>query len=319
MGKWTADDIPDQNGRTIVVTGANAGLGLESAKRLAERGARVILAARKPEAGREALKRVAAVATGQQPSLVPLDLADLDSVATAAGEIAALTDRVDVLMNNAGVMAIPKRSTTAQGFETQLGVNHLGHVALTVRLVPLLLAAGTDERPARVVTLGSIAHLQGKITIDDLQSEQRYDAWRAYNQSKLANVMYALELDKRAKLAGLPLLGVSSHPGVSTTALFQSGPQASGFNPINKVMQLGTAIIGQSPKAGALGQLRAATDPETRGGEYYGPTGFNGWRGPPVIAPVSKRAMDDDMSTRLWDASEQLVGVTFDDAVAATT
>ncbi len=313
MGKWTTADIPDQVGRTVVITGANAGLGLESALRLAERGARVILAARNPDKGRPAIDRVARVATGAQPSLVRLDLADLDSVESASREIASEVDAIDVLMNNAGLMAIPKRTTTVQGFETQFGVNHLGHFALTLRLLPELLRA----EAARVVALGSIAHLNGKIELDDLQSERRYSAWEAYNQSKLANVMFALELDKRAKLAGLPILGVAAHPGVSSTALFSTGPQASGFNPVNRLMQLGTKIVGQSPKAGALGQLRAATDPSTRGGEYYGPTGFNGMRGAPVLAPVSKRAMDDESSAALWDASEALVGLTFESALAA--
>ena len=313
MGKWTTTDIPDQAGRTVVITGANVGLGLESAKRLAERGARVVLAARNPDKGRPALEQVARIATGQQPSLVRLDLGDLDSVEAAAGEISTQVDRIDVLMNNAGVMAIPKRTTTKQGFETQFGVNHLGHFALTLRLMPQLLEATA----ARVVALGSIAHLRGKIVLDDLQRERSYDAWDAYSQSKLANVMFALELDRRSKLAGLPVIGVAAHPGVSNTNLFSSGPQASGFNPINRVMQFGTAIIGQSPKAGALGQLRATTDPSTMGGEYYGPTAFNGMRGNPVVAPVSKRAMDDDSSTALWDASEELVGLRFDDAVGA--
>jgi NAD(P)-dependent dehydrogenase (short-subunit alcohol dehydrogenase family) len=245
--------------------------------------------------------------------LVRLDLADLDSVSTAADDIAAQVDRIDVLMNNAGVMAIPKRTLTAQGFETQFGVNHLGHFALTLRLVPQLLAAPA----ARVVSLGSVAHLSGKIVLDNLQGEKHYGAWPAYQASKLANVMFALELDRRSKLAGLPIIGLSSHPGLSNTALFQSGPQASGFHPINHLMRIGTAIIGQSPKAGALGQLRAATDPEATGGEYFGPTAFNGARGNPVLAPVSKRAMNDEMSTKLWDVSEELVGLNFADAVAA--
>lgn len=313
MGKWTTDDISDQTGRTVVITGANIGLGLESAKRLAERGARVILAARDPAKGGAALEQVRRVASAAAPpELVRLDLGDLDSVEEAAGRIAELAPSIDVLMNNAGVMAIPKRTTTKQGFETQFGVNHLGHFALTLRLVPQLLAAPA----ARVVALGSIAHLRGKIDLADLQRAQHYDAWDAYGQSKLANVMFALELDRRSKLAGLQVLGLAAHPGVSNTNLFSSGPQATGFHPINRVMQFGTAIIGQSPKAGALGQLRAATDPSLMGGEYLGPTAFGGVRGNPVIAPVSKRAMDDQSSAALWDASEALVGLRFDDAVA---
>lgn len=313
MAKWTTADIPDQTGRTVVITGANVGLGLESAKRLAERGARVVLAARNPTKGAKALEAVSRLATGEAPTLVQLDLADLASVESAAAEISGQLDHLDVLMNNAGLMAIPKRTTTKQGFETQFGVNHLGHFALTLRLLPLLLKA---EAP-RVVALGSIAHLSGRIALDDLQSEKKYGAWEAYNQSKLANVMFALELDKRSKLAGLPLLGVGAHPGVSNTELFATGPQQTGFSPVNKVLAFGTKIIGQSPAAGALGQLRAATDPSTRGGEYYGPTAFRGARGNPELAQVSKRAMDDQKSAALWKASEDLVGLTFDEALAA--
>lgn len=313
MGKWTAQDIPDQTGRTVVITGANVGLGLESARRLAERGARVLLACRNPAKADPALKEVARVASGPAPVLVMMDLADLASVEGAAAEIAELAPRIDVLMNNAGVMALPSRATTAQGFETQLGVNHLAHFALTLRLLPQLLAAPA----ARVVALGSIAHLQGKIRLDDLQSEHRYDGMVAYNQSKLANVMFGLELDRRAKAAGLPLIGVTAHPGVARTNLFTAGPQTGSFNPFGAVMSLGVKIAGQSVAAGALGQLRAATDPGVHGGEYFGPTSFNGWRGPPVHAPVSKRAMDDDLSTKLWDASEALVGLRFADELAA--
>jgi NAD(P)-dependent dehydrogenase (short-subunit alcohol dehydrogenase family) len=166
------------------------------------------------------------------------------------------------------------------------------------------------------VALGSMAHLRGRIRLDDLQSEHGYSAWPAYNSSKLANVMFALELDRRSKTAGLPVLGVAAHPGLAKTNLFSAGPQSSGFNPANTVMALGIKIIGQSAEAGALGQLRAATDPEVNGGEYYGPTSFGGARGAPVISPVSKRAMDDETSAGLWDASEQITGLTFANAIA---
>lgn len=315
MAHWTTQAIPDQSGRTIVITGANVGLGLESAERLAERGARVLLACRNPARGSAALEAVAAVATGPAPSLVALDLSDLAAVERAADEIAGEVDQIDVLMNNAGVMALPSRQTTAQGLEMQLGVNHVGHFALTLRLLPQLLAA----EQARVVALGSMAHLRGQIALDDLQSEHSYSAWGAYNQSKLANMMFMLELDRRAKHAGLPLLSLAAHPGLSNTNLFSAGPKSDGFNPINTLMGLGISIIGQSPQDGALGQLRAATDPDVQGGEYFGPTALGGARGKPVLAPIAGRAFRDGVAEQLWEASEAIVGLRFDDALAAAT
>ncbi len=312
MSKWTADDIPDQTGRRIVITGANTGLGLESAKQLARRGAEVIMACRNPQKAAEAQREVAAVATGPAPSTIALDLADLDSVERAATEILDRWPAIDVLMNNAGLMAIPHREETAQGHEMQFGVNHLGHFALTMRLLPALLR-GTEPR---VVALGSVAHTPGRINIDDLNFERtRYVSWTVYSQTKLACMQFAFELDKRSKAAGLPLIGVAAHPGYSATNLQSTGPLAGGFHPINWAMAKATIILGQPARIGALGQLRAATDPSVVGGEYLGGTFLGGFRGHPQHAPSTPRARDEAMWARLWDASEELVGLRFADAI----
>jgi NAD(P)-dependent dehydrogenase (short-subunit alcohol dehydrogenase family) len=314
MAKWTANDIPDQTGRRVVITGANAGLGLESAKQLAKRGAEIVMACRNPAKGEAALAEVRSAATGPAPSLVHLDLADLGSVEAAASEIAERWDSVDILLNNAGLMAIPHREETAQGNEMQFGVNHLAHFALTLRLLPTLLQAPAP----RVIGLGSVMHIPGQINIDDLNFERtKYSAWTVYSQSKLACMLFAFELDRRSKAAGLPLLGVAAHPGYSSTNLQTTGPLAGGVHPINWVMAKATPVIAQSPKIGALGQLRAATDPSARGGEYYGGTMLGGMRGYPKRAWMTSRARDAAMASRLWDASEELTGLRLADVAAA--
>ncbi|MEH3055393.1 MAG: oxidoreductase [Patulibacter minatonensis] len=314
MSKWTADQIPDQSGKRVVITGANAGLGLESARQLARRGAEVVLACRNPSKGEAALAEIRGLATGAEPSLVALDLADLTSVERAAAEISERFDGVDVLMNNAGLMAIPHRETTVQGHEMQFGVNHLGHFALTLRLLPALL-----QTPApRVVALGSVAHTPGRINIDDLNFERsRYVSWTVYSQSKLACMMFAFELDHRAKQANLPLVALAAHPGYTSTNLTATGPLAGGFHPINWAMHQATPLFGQSVKVGALGQLRAATDPTVAGGEYLGGTFLRGMRGYPEHAPTTRKARDAAMAARLWDASEALVGLRLADAIGA--
>lgn len=320
MASWTTDDMPDQHGRVVVITGANAGLGLESATQLARRGAEVVMACRNEQKAADAQRQVAAVATGPAPSVVKLDLADLDSVEAAAREIAGRWPTVDVLMNNAGLMAIPERQETPQGHEMQFGVNHLAHFALTLRLMPQLLSADAP----RVVALGSVAHRVGRIRLGDLDwTTKKYDAWQVYGQTKLATILFAHELDRRAKRAGLALRGVAAHPGYSATNLQSTGPLDGGRGAAKAVTwamaHVLTPLVGQPARMGALGQLRGATDPSVQGGEYFGPTFLFGMRGAPNHSPLSSAGKDATVAAKLWDESEQMTGLTFDDAVAAAT
>lgn len=313
MTSWTVSDIPDQTGRTVLITGANSGLGLHSARTLAGKGARVLLACRSAERGRSALEHVTPVAT-TAPELITLDLADLGSVRKAADEIRETTgDSLDVLMNNAGVMATPQR-TTADGFELQFGTNHLGHAALTWLLMPALRA-----RPgARVVTLSSMVHHNGRIDFDDLNFEsRRYTPIQAYAQSKLANLMFARELNRRTAAQGLDVTSVGAHPGMSATELSINTVQSRSMPSIvskgtSAAARLFTKIFAQSVAQGSLPQLYAATSPDVVGGEYYGPDGFREIRGEPAIAKPSRAARDDDAARRLWDVTADLLDVPAD-------
>jgi NAD(P)-dependent dehydrogenase (short-subunit alcohol dehydrogenase family) len=305
--KWTASDIPDQNGRTVLITGANSGLGFRSAEALAAAGARVLLACRNPDKAAVALDAVKDVATGAPPDVVSLDLADLDSVHACAKQVLADVDRLDVLMNNAGVMAIPLRRT-AQGFEAQLGTNHLGHFALTGLLLPALLRADAG----RVVNTSSQMHRVGSMRWDDLQWERRYMKWPAYGQSKLANLLFTFELDRRAKLAGTSVVSVAAHPGYAATHLQAVGPEMSGSSIMSRVMNAANRVMAQPDTMGALPQLFGATTPSVRGGEYFGPDGPFESRGFPTHVRASSAAMDTASAERLWNKSEQLTGVTFD-------
>lgn len=300
MTRWTEDDIPDQSGRTILVTGANSGLGLRSSEALARKGARVLLACRNPQKAARALDDVRAVATGPAPEVVPLDLADLDSVRAAAKDVEAQTDHLDVLMNNAGVMATPLQRT-AQGFEMQLGINHLGHFALTGLLLPLLHAATAP----RVVNTSSGAHRMGRMRWDDLQWEKRYQRWQAYGQSKLANLLFTRELDARARANGSAILAAAAHPGWAATNL------QSGEGIVKRLSSVGNRFLAQSDAMGALPQLYAATMPDVGGNEYFGPDGMGESRGHPKRVGSTSAARDDVAATRLWDTSERLTGVTF--------
>lgn len=304
---WTATDIPPQEGRTIVVTGATSGLGLESALALARAGARVLMAARNAEKAERVRADVAAVATGPEPEVVALDLTDLASVRAAAADIAERAPQLDVLMNNAGVMALP-HATTADGFELQLGTNHLGPFALTGLLLPVLLAG----EPGRVVTTSSTMHKPGRMRWDDLQSERRYQRWAAYAQSKLANLLFAYELDRRARAAETGLLSVAAHPGYASTHLQAAGPEASGNRIGVRVMDLSNRVFAQSAAAGALPQLYAATMPDVRGGEYFGPSGLFESRGGPTRVDSTARSHSQEDATRLWDTSQRLTGVTYE-------
>lgn len=289
----------------MVITGANSGLGLRSAEALARRGATVVLACRDPQRGEAARDAVAAVASAEAPVLVRLDLSDQQSVRACAERLAAQLDRVDVLMNNAGIMAVPLRRT-AEGWESQFATNHLGHFALTGLLLPLLARSAAP----RVVTTSSNAHRIGRMDWDDLQGERRYRKWRAYGQSKLANLLFALELDRRARAAGSPLVSVAAHPGYAATHLQAVGPELSGARLLARLYEIGNRFA-QSDEMGALPQLYAATMPDVRGGEYFGPDGIGEWRGHPTRVRPSAAARDEAAARRLWEISERLTGVRF--------
>lgn len=308
MPPWTAADMPDQTGRTVLITGATSGLGLRSAEALAAKGARVLLAGRNPTKLATALERVKPLATATAPETVSLDLADLTSVRAGAEEVDGRVDRLDVVMNNAGVMALPK-GRTKDGFETQLGTNHLGHVALTAQLLPTLLRATAP----RVVTTSSAVHRTGRMRWDDLQWERgRYSRWAAYGQSKLANLLFAFELDRRAQRAGTALRSVAAHPGYAATHLQAAGPEQEGNKITGALFALANVVVAQSDAKGALPQLYAATMPDVTGGDYWGPDGPGEVRGNPKRVGASKHATDEAAARRLWDVSQALTGVTFD-------
>lgn len=289
MTKWTAQDIADQQGRTFIVTGANSGIGAVVAQALGAAGAHVVLACRNTEKG-------AAVADsiGTNAEVRALDLADLASVRAFADGI----EKVDVLINNAGVMAVPLRRT-ADGFEMQIGTNHLGHFALTGLLLEKLID--------RVVTMSSAAHLIGTVHTEDLNWEQRrYGRWRAYGQSKLANLLFTYELQRRLTTAGSPLMALAAHPGYASTNL-----QSHTESFLDAVMALGNGLLAQSAAMGALPELYAATEPDVAGGSYFGPDELFGVRGHPKQVGSNKKSKGLDGARALWEVSEKLTGVSY--------
>jgi len=294
MAKWTAEDIPDLSGQVAIVTGANSGLGFETALELARHGAHVVMACRDEGRGTTARERVRAAAPTASVDLSILDLADLASVHKFADGFLGERERLDLLVNNAGVMALAQRRMTADGFEMQLGTNHLGHYALTGLLMPALLG-----KPARVVSVTSFAHKTGRIRFDDLQAERRYRKWGAYGQSKLANVLFTFELDRRAREAAAGLSAAVAHPGFAATNL----QDHTSFS--------GARIVAQSPAMGALPILYAATAPDVVGGDFFGPRGFMQQRGHPKRVKAARRARDAETARRLWAVSEELTGVTY--------
>ena len=301
--RWTAEAIGSQRGRTVVITGANTGIGFETARTLVARGAAVVLAARNPAKTRDAVARLAEGAPGADVSAVTLDLTSLASVRQAAEQISSRRPRLDLLINNAGVMMTPQ-GRTEDGFELQLGTNHLGHFALTGLLLDRLLATPDS----RVVTVSSFAHRRGRLDVDDLHFEARgYRPTTAYGQSKLANVLFTYELQRRLTAAGAATVVVAVEPGVVPTDL----PRHAGT--VNRsVVKLLTAVAGQrNPAMGALSTLRAATDPGVRGGQYYAPGSLAGWRGYPVRIESSPGSHDTELQRRLWAESERLTGVTY--------
>lgn len=300
--------VPSQQGRRVLVTGANSGLGVLTAEALAAAGAEVFLACRNPTRAEEARQRVAVHATGAPPQVVSLDLADLDSVEAASRRLATQVDALDTLVNNAGIMA-PPLSRTVQGFEMQFGVNHLGHFALTGRLLPLLLAAPAP----RVVTVSSGAHLAGWMHWDDLNAERGYFSWARYGQSKLANLLFTSELARRAVAHDTDLVAVAAHPGYAATSLTHNGPAARGAN---RFMDLATGLtdryIAQSAEDGAIPQIHAATTPTARPDDYFGPDGLLGQRGKGAKRHGrSGRARRTDDAERLWNLSVELTGVDY--------
>jgi NAD(P)-dependent dehydrogenase (short-subunit alcohol dehydrogenase family) len=295
MAKWTANDIPDLSGKVAVVTGANSGLGYETALALARHRATVVMACRDEGRGTEAVDRLRVEAPDASVELSLLDLADLTSVRKFAESYAAERDHLDILVNNAGVMALDERRQTADGFEMQLGTNHFGHYALTGLLLPQLQA-----RPgSRVVSVTSFGHKVGRMNFDDLQWERSYRKWLAYGRSKLANLLFTFELDRRARAGGSAIVAAVAHPGYANTNL-QSGTSFQWSN-----------FMAQPAAEGALPQLYAATAPDVQGGEFFGPSGFMEQRGAPKRVKAAKKAYDTDSARRLWDVSEQLTGVTY--------
>jgi NAD(P)-dependent dehydrogenase (short-subunit alcohol dehydrogenase family) len=300
---WGLRDIPSQQGKIAVVTGATGGLGYETALGLALAGAEVVLAGRNDMKGADALTRLRTDAPRAVARFERVDLADLDSIHGFADRLLARGKPIQILVNNAAVMATPGRETTANGFELQLGTNYLSHFALTARLLPILRA----QEHARVVNVSSGAHLYGKINFDDLQSERKYSAWGAYCQSKLAMLMFALELQRRSDANGWGLLSNAAHPGYARTDLIANGP---GNNSTMGWMHKSIGkLMSHSAAAGALPILFAATAPEARPAGYYGPNGFMEAKGAVAPAGISKRAQDVEVAQRLWDVSGRLTGV----------
>jgi NAD(P)-dependent dehydrogenase (short-subunit alcohol dehydrogenase family) len=296
--KWGASDIPDQSGRTAVITGGNSGIGLAAARYLAARGARVVLACRDAGRAQAAAEQLAGEVADAEVGTVALDLSSLDSVRAAAAEIRSRYPRLDLLINNAGVM-MPPLGRTAEGYELQFGTNHLGHFALTGLVLPSLLGVPGS----RVVTVSSNLHKMGRIHFDDLQWEHGYRRMGAYGQSKLANLLFTYELQRRLAAGGDPTIAVAAHPGTSDTALARHMPAWQ---------QLGARLSpSQGAAMGALPTLRAATDPDAAGGDYYGPAGFGELTGPPRLVRSSARSRDEEAQRQMWAISEELTGVTF--------
>jgi NAD(P)-dependent dehydrogenase (short-subunit alcohol dehydrogenase family) len=297
--KWTDADVPDQTGRVAVVTGSNTGLGFETARVLAARGGRVVLAVRDTDKGNAAAAKIVGTVPRADVKVQPLDLGLLQSVRTAAEELKAAYPRIDLLINNAGVMYPSPRQTTADGFELQFGTNHLGHFALTGLLLDHLLPV----EGSRVVTVSSVGHrIRAAIHFDDLQWERSYDRVAAYGQSKLSNLLFTYELQRRLAAKDEPTIALAAHPGFSDTDLTRHLPAFA--RPLYP-------LVSQGPAKGALATLRAATDPTAKGGQFYGPSGFQELQGLPKVTRSSKQSYDQDLQRRLWTVSEELTGVSY--------
>jgi NAD(P)-dependent dehydrogenase (short-subunit alcohol dehydrogenase family) len=300
-GRWTTTRVPDQTGRVAVVTGSNTGIGYHAAAALADRGAHVVLAVRDLDKGNDAVARILAASRGADVAVQQLDLSSLKSVHAAAEALRSAYPRIDLLINNAGVMYTPKQ-TTADGFELQFGTNHLGHFALTGLLLDRMFVKG-----ARVVTVSSNAHrFKAAIHFDDLHWERRYNRFAAYGQAKLANLLFTYELQRRLAENSRPTIAAAAHPGASNTELTRNLPAI--VRPAERLM---APLISQKPEMGALPTLRAATDPTVAGGQYYGPDGLGEQRGHPKLVESSKQSHNAELQHRLWRVSEELTGVSF--------
>ena len=301
--KWTAADVPDQAGRLAIVTGATSGLGYDTAAVLADKGARVVLAVRNLVKGKEAIDRIKTASPTATVELQELDLTSLDSVRKAADELRAAHPRIDLLINNAGVMYVPSRETTKDGFEMQFGTNHLGHFALTGQLLENILPV----EGSRVVTVSSVGHrIMARIHFEDPQFERKYNRVEAYGQSKLANLLFTYDLQRRLAAKGAPTVALAAHPGLSNTELMRYLP-----GPLQNLPDSLWNLVGQSAAMGALPSLRAATDPGAQGGQYYGPGGIGEVKGNPKIVGSSAQSHNEDIQRRLWTMSEELTGVTY--------
>jgi NAD(P)-dependent dehydrogenase (short-subunit alcohol dehydrogenase family) len=304
---WTTNDIPDQHGKTIIVTGANSGIGFEAALALAAKGAQVILAVRSAEKGQTAVTAIRQVYPQATVEVMELDLSDLASVRRFAQAFLARFNQLPVLINNAGVMALPFRKTV-DGFEMQFGTNHLGHFALTGLLLPAIITTPG----ARVVNVSSGVHVAGSINFENLNGEKGYERWSAYAQSKLANLLFTYELQRRFAAAGVHAISVGCHPGYAATNLQSAGAKMEGSSLGAQITEFMNQIFAQSAAMGALPTLYAATNPDVNGCDYIGPRDLFGWRGAPVKMRSSARSYDAATAARLWQVSEEFTGVRYE-------
>jgi NAD(P)-dependent dehydrogenase (short-subunit alcohol dehydrogenase family) len=310
---WKAEDIPLQSGRRFLITGANSGIGYHTALKLARKDAELVLACRDRNKGEAALARLREEAPGARAEVAVLDLASLDSVRAFAAEELSRARPLHVLINNAGVMAVPRRTETADGFEMQFGTNVLGHFALTGLLLPALeRSAATSHKPPRIVTIASIAHKRTHLNLGDLQSVKAYSPMRAYQQSKLANLMLAFELSRRLRATSSTAMSIAAHPGVAATALLRMDGRSATAKMLRAVVGHAIGMFLNTDAEGALPTLYAATSPEAEDGGYYGPQGFQEMRGDKVgRAKVAPQARDEAAARRLWEACEELTGVRY--------
>lgn len=304
--RWIEQNVPDQMGKVAIITGANSGLGFEAAKVLAGKGAHVVMAVRDTAKGEKAAADIRCSVPRADLAVMTLDLARLASIRSFAGAFLGRSSRLDILINNAGVMAIPRRETD-DGFEMQFGTNHLGHFSLTGLLLPSILAT----HAARIVTVSSGTHIFGKINFDDLQCERAYSKWGAYAQSKLANLLFAYELQRRLDAAGSDVISVAAHPGYAATNLQAVGPRMEGSRAGMKLMSAANRVLAQSAAMGALPEVYAATSPGVRGGDYIGPNRLLGQRGFPAKVKSNNRSHDQAVAARLWAVSEGLTKVKY--------